>query len=249
MLSNYSEIINAILTALTIISISYSIFIKLKNVGLRNEINVLNEDLHKNELVLENINKKIDNLRINNHEHRKKLNLVKELAHQNKCKDILNFLENETKKSYNDIRVSDSSRISIIANSIQDSCLKYNINYKYYIGNASMILPVDFSDLHSIIVNILENSVNVLKNKDNGKAYIRMNIYDDPVGYYIEILNNGPKVDNTKEIFKKGYTKSNDASRGLGLYICKKIIKKYTGNIYVESNDINTKFTVIIPKI
>ena len=309
---NYNQIINAILISLTIISISYSLFAWLKTKSLKNEIKVMNEDLHKTELVLDNLNKRVDSLRITNHENRKNIRLIKELADQNKCSDIVEFINDNLSNSYcnklsdthnklflqniahldsvsncensssgkmldynnlnsfKETYKTDSSKVLIIANSVMETCSRNNIDYKYYIGDPNMVIGVSFSDLNSIIGNVLENSIRALKNKEiasenrridkntssnidtssskNNARYIRMNIYDDTLAYFIEITNNEPQIENIDAIFKKGHTDSKNPDRGLGLYICKILIEKYKGHIYVESNKINTKFTIIIPK-
>ncbi|AOZ90832.1 sensor histidine kinase [Paenibacillus crassostreae] len=64
------------------------------------------------------------------------------------------------------------------------------------------------------------------------------------------ISNNGSKIpkEYLSKIFDHGYsTKSKKNNSGLGLAIVNNIVKKYKGQINVESNEEETTFTVLIP--
>ena|SRR3712207_724710 len=252
MTNNCIIISNYILVASIIISLSYSIFLKLKNTILKDEINVLNTDLHENERIINELIRKIDTLRIKQHENHKKDTFIRELVRKEQYVEVLNFINMYTDIPSDTSLDSNTSTIDNIINPVKTDCMKNDIDFKTYIGDLHLNIPIEPNNLNSIITNILENSVRILKedldNNPDKKVYIRMNIYDDSIGYFIEIINNGPKITNTDDIFKKGYTSTNNPERGLGLYICKNLVEKYDGKIYVESNNVNTKFSIVFPK-
>src|SRR3712207_876406 len=89
MTNNCIIISNYILVASIIISLSYSIFLKLKNTILKDEINVLNTDLHENERIINELIRKIDTLRIKQHENHKKDTVIRELVRKEQYVEVL----------------------------------------------------------------------------------------------------------------------------------------------------------------
>lgn len=102
-------------------------------------------------------------------------------------------------------------------------------------------------ELYRIVVNIVNNAIKAMKNNGTliAKSY---NNYDNIT---IEIENDGEKIPEKyiDKIFDAGFTtKGNmDKNHGYGLCIAKELIESYNGNIFVESNEKRTKFTIILP--
>ncbi len=201
----------------------------LNNIGLREEVDSLNDELVYKEKMIQDRESRILELRKINHDNRKHINL-------------LNSIDSKYVKRKN--------KISLIAESLEDLCKNNNIDYRYIISNENFI-DIAYSDLNSILVNIVENAINSIssfgeyKNKHN---YIRLNSYEDNIIFCIEIINNGPKIENTRGIFVEGFSSSGESGRGFGLTIVKELVEKYNGNIFVNSNEINTTFTIIFLK-
>jgi signal transduction histidine kinase len=99
--------------------------------------------------------------------------------------------------------------------------------------------------LSSVFENIIKNAI------AHGKAS-KMRIKMEPSGKYchISIEDNGTGVpDEIKpNIFKEGFTEGGDSNSGLGLYISKKVIERYGGQIAVKDNTPHgAKFILDIP--
>lgn len=125
-------------------------------------------------------------------------------------------------------------------NSKKDFFNKQNIKFKY---NISKNISAAFvkHDILTIINNITLNSFNVLISKSNKKLKkIKINVYitnyKKSKYMVIEIEDNGPgiPVKYRPYIFNPFYTTS-AKNLGLGLTFCKKIIKKYNGEIKLIS--------------
>ncbi len=88
-----------------------------------------------------------------------------------------------------------------------------------------------------VVHNILTNAKKFVKKDDGAVSVI---VEDDPSYVFLKISDNGGGIndDNKKRIFEK--FQSQDATKsmgiGLGLYLCKKIIKLHNGKIWVEDS-------------
>ncbi len=102
-------------------------------------------------------------------------------------------------------------------------------------------------ELYRIIVNIVNNAIKAMKNKG---TIIAKSFIDNGLAI-IEIENDGEKIPEKyiEKIFEAGFTTKNnsDKNHGYGLNIVKELIENYNGNIFVESSEAKTKFTIILP--
>lgn len=111
------------------------------------------------------------------------------------------------------------------------------------------LIAMSEMELYRIIVNIVNNAIKAMKNR--GKIIAKSFIDNGLV--IIEIENDGEKIPEKyiKKIFEAGFTTKNnsDKSHGYGLNIVKELIESYNGNIFVESSEAKTKFTIILPAL
>lgn len=109
---------------------------------------------------------------------------------------------------------------------------------------------IDFS----LMINVMQNLiVNAIKHCDTVPD-ITINSGENEDCYVIKIKDNGLGI-NEKELseifnmFKKGNPSSSSKGRGIGLAICKNIIEKHKGKIYVESEKgQGSTFFIELPK-
>ncbi len=105
-----------------------------------------------------------------------------------------------------------------------------NVRPLYYI-------TVDPDRLREVITNIFDNAV---KYTDSGK--ISLGLTGDARVVQIRMTDTGPGIpaDDIPHLFQKFYRVDNSSTRttggtGLGLFICRKIVELYKGQIWVES--------------
>ncbi len=90
--------------------------------------------------------------------------------------------------------------------------------------------------------------------KENGKIEICAQEADDTILFYVKDNGDGISKEKQENLFKKFYQVTQGHKRkhggvGLGLSICKGIITKLGGKIWVESEpDKGSTFTFKIPK-
>ncbi|WP_242953795.1 ATP-binding protein [Clostridium sp. BL-8] len=109
------------------------------------------------------------------------------------------------------------------------------------------LIAMSEMELYRIIVNIVNNAIKAMKNR--GTLIAKSFSANDKT--IIEIENDGEKIPEKyiDKIFEAGFTTKNnsDKNHGYGLNIVKELIESYGGNISVESSEVKTKFTIILP--
>ncbi|MFV0362927.1 MAG: sensor histidine kinase [Suipraeoptans sp.] len=136
------------------------------------------------------------------------------------------------------------SEITGVYNEIFES---RNITHK--LGNyQDCLLSGDIDRSREVLENVIENA---LKYGDGYK--IDMIFHTEGNVQIIKVINSGEIVkDNEKlHLFESFYRGSNAAGKqgsGLGLYICKEIMRNMNGDIYAEQLDTGMSFSVIFEK-
>ena len=104
--------------------------------------------------------------------------------------------------------------------------------------------------LSQVLKNLLGNAI---KFTDYGSISLRAEKKDNTLFIYVEDTGIGISNDETKKIFTKFYQAYTGEDRknegtGLGLFICKEIVKKHNGEIWAESKvGKGSKFIIEIP--
>lgn len=110
-------------------------------------------------------------------------------------------------------------------------------------------LPIELYDLIKAITNLIKNAMQALIYSDEKNKMLKIRI-DYSIGNYIfEIINNTPIVPEEirGKIFEKGFTTKKNKGKGLGLFIVKKIVKKYNGDLDLIVDDEGNHFIMRIP--
>jgi signal transduction histidine kinase len=106
------------------------------------------------------------------------------------------------------------------------------------------------SELIQVIMNIIKNSIDVLKIKDqNRKIHVR--VYQDERSAYILIEDNGGGIEEKimQRIFEPYFsTKKEKNGMGLGLYMSQLIINEHCkGELNVHNSSLGAVFTIELP--
>ncbi|KGM96934.1 histidine kinase [Clostridium novyi A str. 4552] len=124
---------------------------------------------------------------------------------------------------------------------ITQSCSDMNIKANKYslkiVQNISHgIVKGQENKLRQVMINIIDNAI---KYSENGNK-IFVNSYIEDNSYIIEIVNRSNPIpknifDNIFEPFVKHSNNNSKDSRGLGLYLCKEIVKEHGGKIFMDN--------------
>lgn len=122
-----------------------------------------------------------------------------------------------------------------------------NLELKFEVYEEIKIFGVK-SELSQVLIAIISNSIDVLKNIENPK--IKINILANQAEVIISLEDNGGgiKSKNLKKIFEPYFTTKEEGT-GIGLYLCKMIIEEsFAGKIFVENKKEGVLFSLFIEK-
>jgi len=171
------------------------------------------------------------------------------LQHANKQAEQLSY------SVLNQVRGESESDQECDISSVVDSCItmmgkRFTISgIKTEINVASANVGISAPNLHTVILNLLNNSNDALKKLKQDDLFIK--IYseqkDDSVNVVIE--DNGPGIPENiqNKIFERNFSTKGQKGNGIGLAVCRSLVEKVGGNIELFSKPESTKFKVKLP--
>ena len=221
----------------------------------------INENLLKEqEVYVENIESLVGCLRTQKHEFGNHLNMIYGLAQSDDIKrlkiikEYIEDLDANMKISSNALQVDEPILSALLCTKIA-LAEQNDIEIDVEICDDLTSTPLSLPEITVILNNLLGNAIEFCSCLPLESRYICLNTYSDPQSVYISVSNenNGLPLDKAtkKKIFDKGFsTKENpNGCRGFGLHNVAEIISKHAGNITVESDDEETVFSIVIPKL
>lgn len=161
--------------------------------------------------------------------------------------DFRNFFEptkNKTSISLNDIVYE---CVKIIGNSYENKNITLNIE-KNLLSN----IYIHKNELIQVILNLLNNAKDALNENNIKNPCVNINFFEDESTQSIHISDNagGIPEEIINKIFEPYFsTKTKKNGTGLGLYICKSIIEKYSnGKLIVTNEKDGALFKIILEK-
>lgn len=114
----------------------------------------------------------------------------------------------------------------------------------------AMFINVDKHKMSQVLMNLIKNAINY-----TDKGHIEINGSTSKTHYILEVIDTGIGIEekNLSRVFKRFYRVDKARSRdsggsGLGLSICKNVVLKHKGEIFVDSElGKGTKFTIKLP--
>ena len=147
--------------------------------------------------------------------------------------DFQNYIkENKIKKEF-DISKSIEKVLSLMKGTIVSNFIELNKNL------TSIVVESYENELNQVLLNILSNSKDALKNINEDNRFIRVSLFKKDENAIIEIIDSGGGIDEKiiNRVFEPYFTtKHKSQGTGLGLYMTHKIIKEsINGNIFIEN--------------
>ena len=100
-------------------------------------------------------------------------------------------------------------------------------------------VAADLDKVRQVLVNLVENAIKY--SPDGGRVEVGVEAHDDAVRFHVRDEGLGIDPDEQERVFEKFYRADPQMLRGvggtgLGLYICKELVGRMGGRIWVESN-------------
>ncbi|MCL7746904.1 histidine kinase N-terminal domain-containing protein [Halalkalibacter alkaliphilus] len=113
--------------------------------------------------------------------------------------------------------------------------------------DAKINIEAHKDEIKQVFLNVLFNSIDaVMQRQKPREIHLRCFIEDERV--IIEVSNNGPMIplDVQETIFEPFYT-TKELGTGIGLFVCRKIIEKHSGELTCSSDEQKTTFRISLP--
>ncbi|HHU50952.1 MAG TPA: GHKL domain-containing protein [Firmicutes bacterium] len=198
----------------------------------------------------------IQSLRIQHHDFKNHLNVIKVWAELNDTKSILRYLKEEQitiidPLAFDEIRCPVLQGIFLVT---QAKAATENI--KFTVESALSLEDFNFSwdKINQIFSNILNNALEAVKAQERKRGVepeIVLYIMDSEDRFIFQIWTPTilPEKTNPSSLFECGFSTKEEAGHGFGLYIAKKLISELKGTIEVHSHpEKGTEFQIELPK-
>lgn len=181
------------------------------------------------------------------HEHLRHIQMIQAMSymeHHHELKEYINAIAKQYRNAEKMINAG---------NPILSSMLNSKIIVAESQGiDLAVAIKCDFArlsippwDLNSILGNLIDNAMEAAIADKQPRVAIEFT-YNHGL-YLISIVNNGSNIMDADKIFEAGYTSKGSVSRGYGLFLVKKLLDHYGGEIVVKSGN-KTSITVRIPE-
>lgn len=153
-------------------------------------------------------------------------------------------------------RESDGIRVCDLA-MVVESCQRLvskklehcNIGIQFHCSGQGLV-AASSSDMHQVVLNLLGNAHDALVNSPRAEKTIVVFLQTTEDGKIsLSVENNGPVIPlaTAERIFERHYSTKGEQGSGIGLFVCRKLLKGNSGEIAVESSALKTVFTMTLP--
>jgi signal transduction histidine kinase len=123
---------------------------------------------------------------------------------------------------------------------------EYKFNFENNLHTEKFVLIKEF-ELADILVNLIDNSISAMKKSAQKELTIKLGILEPKITIDVSDTGEGIEGESWEEIFERTY--SSKKSGGEGLWISRKLLKKYGGRIFVKSSNKEIGTTIRIELI
>ena len=157
---------------------------------------------------------------------------------------LLIFIENYRKLTRLPQPVVHPFALKTLFVSLQQLLASNNIVFTYSIYPEQLILNADKGMVEQVLINLLKNAHEACQNKENSKIDVKANKIGDEI--HISVSDNGQGIlpEVIEKVFIPFYSTRTNGS-GIGLSICQQIMIRHKGKLMVQSDDRETKFTMV----
>lgn len=196
-----------------------------QDVQYRIRVQLIKDHFHQVESLLES-------LQIQKHEYSRHMQTIQALVELNKIDDAKEYINGISNQYWQntDITYIGHPVLSGLINSKKNVARLQGIDFAIAVKCDLSKLSIPSWDLCSIFGNLLDNAIEAAI-QDESKPRIGIEFKYEDSNYTTYIINNGCQITNKQKIFEAGYTTKGSSGRGYGLYLVKKLVDQYNGEI------------------
>lgn len=187
-------------------------------------------------------------LRAQRHDFLNHLQVVFSLIEMNEYQEAGDYIE----RVYGDMQSvsrtmrTDSPAINALLRAKMTDCENAGILTELDVNGRWKDPPIPAWELCRVLSNLIDNACDALEGIVN--PHISIMLREDVHGFAFSVSNNGPVIppESQRRIFDAGVS-SHGEGRGMGLYIVRKTLEKYGGEIHLTSDEERTIFSGLVP--
>lgn len=187
---------------------------------------------------LEQVETLLSSLRIQKHEYARHMQTIQALVELDRIRETKDYIDGITKLNWknDDMYYMGHPALTGLINSKKSAAEIQGIDFAVAVKCDLSNISIPAWDLCSIVGNLLDNAMEAaIQDQDRPRVGVEFRFED---GHYaIYIFNNGFPIPKDQDIFTAGYTSKGSVSRGYGLYLVKKLVDQYKGQVEIISKE------------
>ncbi len=202
---------------------------------------------------LSQVGQYIESLRVTRHEYQNQLSILAGLLQLGQYEQALNVVLNQSRadqhlldqlKSFEHLPTLGALLLAKLIKAKERHIALILPNNQHWQALPNTLTQ---EQLCSVVGNLLDNSMDALQGRADGKIWLAM--WASHSEYGLSVTNNGAEITQPLETLTTlGYSsKTNAAQHGIGLYLIQSIVEAANGHIELDSDAQATSFTLYFP--
>lgn len=220
--------LNMIIVIMCVVSLA-----SIKNVGKNREYKIKAIMMRDHLIEVEELIKTLQGER---HEYTRHLQAIQSLMEIGRIDEAIAYMDGITEgipRQY-EMYYIDHPALSTLLNSKKVAAERQGIDVAIAVKCELSSLDIPSVDICSIVGNLVDNALEAAAEDNSPRVGVEFTrAYEF---YIIYIYNNGATIPRETDIFEAGFSTKTPDSRGYGLYVVKKLVEKYHGQIEITSN-------------
>ena len=198
---------------------------------------------------LNNIEDLVHSLNSQRHEHTRHIQTLQAMLYLDEVDQARDYLDGVAEQYWEiqDLVYVGNPALTALVNSKRKLAETKNIQFDFAVKCEVNEMGIPPWDLCSIIGNLIDNALEASLRGQHPRR-VSLELKHEESQYVIYVYNSGARIPKKLEnlMFTPGFSTSGSAGRGFGLYIVKRLVEKYGGNIRVVTQP-KTTFIINLP--
>ena len=140
--------------------------------------------------------------------------------------------------------------LSKVAELLREEAREDDVEIRLRLGKEAVFLRADGDKLQQAFMNLMKNALEALVESRSEGAFIELEGRLEDNHVILTFTDNGPGIPFARQakIFDLFYT-TKTSGTGIGLHLCRDVIRAHDGEISFVSDENGTTFTVVLPRM